>query len=512
MPDRDPQQDVLQFLSALADRGGATAKRIDTHAASVFLTSDRAYKIKRAVKFPFLDYSTLEKRREACEAELRINRAFTPEIYIAVIPVTRQSNGGLALDGSGTAVEWVLEMRRFDETQTLDMLVPAGNFDRVAADQLGKIVAAMHAGARTTDAGSWLSALSRFISQNTAALKSRPTLFDSSGVDQLELRCKARFDALRPILTGRAERGLVRRCHGDLHLGNIVMIEGRPLPFDAIEFDETVASGDVMYDLAFLLMDFIHAGDSLSATTVLNRYLSEGPQDDDLDGLAALPLFMAVRAAIRAQVSAAKFERNPDDVLAAQARSYFSLARRLIDPPAATLVAIGGLSGTGKSVLARSLAPSFKPEPGAVILRSDVERKRIAGVNEIDQLPAESYTPLSSQHVYARLRDKAAAVLRTGHSVIVDAVHAAPDERLGIENVAAAAGVRFVGLFLTANLELREERTSQRRNDASDATVATVRSQAAYDLGEIGWAEIDAAGKPSQTFERALSRLNKNAG
>jgi predicted kinase len=175
------------------------------------------------------------------------------------------------------------------------------------------------------------------------------------------------------------------------------------------------------------------------------------------------------------------------------------------------LVAIGGLSGTGKSILARSLASLIKPEPGAVVLRSDVERKRLAGVRETDPLPSESYTRESSRRVYARLREKAEAVLRCGHSVIVDAVHAAPDERLEIERVAAATGAAFKGLFLTADLRIRENRTVGRRNDASDATAATVLSQEAYDLGHIAWAEVDASGTPSQTLEKARIGLNRKA-
>lgn len=501
------QDEVFAFLSALAAQPGAKGNRIDTHAASVFLIGDKAYKIKRAVRFPFLDYSTLEKRRLACEAELRINRPVAPSIYAAVQPITR-TGGKLAFGGDGDIVEWALEMNRFDETKTLDHVVPAGLFDDAAADQLGRILADMHHKAAPANAETWFAALARFITQNTAALKASPSLFAQGEVESFDRQCRDRLGTAMPMLRARAQRNLVRRCHGDLHLANIVMVEGRPRPFDAIEFDDTVASGDVMYDLAFLIMDLIKSSAAHAATIVLNRYLIETAGNDD--GLAALPLFMAVRAAIRAHVTAAKIERaaaGEHAAVADLARAYFALARHLIDPPPPVLIAIGGLSGTGKSVLARAFASQMKPEPGAVVLRSDVERKVLAGVSETDVLPPQSYTQEASARLYAHLRGKAAEVLKHGHSVIVDAVHASPDERRAIEAVATAAGARFRGLFLTADIQTREGRVGNRAIDASDATVTVVRQQQSYTLGDIGWATIDASGSPQQTLERAEAVL-----
>lgn len=502
------QNEAFAFLSALAAQPGARGNRIDTHAASVFLIDDKAYKIKRAVRFPFLDYSTLEKRRLACEAELRINRPFAPSIYDSVKPIMRVADDKLALGGNGDVVEWALEMNRFDETKTLDHVVLAGLFDDPAADQLGCIVANMHRKAELANAETWFAALARFIAQNTAALKERSPLFEQSEVEAFDRQCHDRLLAAMPVLRARAQRNLVRRCHGDLHLANIVMVGGTPLPFDAIEFDDTVASGDVMYDLAFLLMDMIKFGAGHAATIVLNRYLIETAGNDD--GLATLPLFMAVRAAIRAQVTAAKIERAATDEradIADRARAYFTLARRLVDPPPPVLVAIGGLSGTGKSVLARALASQIKPEPGAVVLRSDVERKVLAGTSETDVLPPQSYTREASDRLYAHLREKAAEIIRQGHSVIVDAVHAAPDERHAIEAIAKAAGAHFQGLFLTADIQTREGRVERRTHDASDATVTVVRQQQNYTLGDIGWTSVDASGSPPQTLKKAEAVL-----
>lgn len=508
MRNNGDQNEVFAFLSALAAQPGARGSRIDTHAASVFLIDDKAYKIKQAVRFPFLDYSTLEKRRLACEAELRINRPFAPSIYASVKPITRVAGEELVLGGDGDVVEWALEMNRFDETKTLDHVVPTHLFDDAAADQLGRIVADMHRKATPANAETWFAALASFIVQNTAALKERSSFFEKGEVEAFDGQCHDRLLAAMPVLRARAQRNLVRRCHGDLHLANIVMLDGKPLPFDAIEFDDTVASGDVMYDLAFLLMDLIKFGAAHAATIVLNRYLVETVGNDD--GLATLPLFMAVRAAIRAHVTAAKIERAATGEradIADRARAYFALARRLIDPPPPALIAIGGLSGAGKSVLARALASYVKPEPGAVVLRSDVERKVLAGVRETHVLPPQSYTREASDRLYAHLREKAAEIVKKGHSVIVDAVHASPDERHAIEKVAKAAGARFHGLFLTADIQTREERVERRTHDASDATVTVVRQQQNYTLGDIGWTSVDASGSPPQTLKKAEAVL-----
>ena len=258
--------------------------------------------------------------------------------------------------------------------------------------------------------------------------------------------------AIRPLLLTRGAEGLVRRGHGDLHLGNIALIDGRPVPFDALEFDPLVASGDVLYDLAFLLMDLVERKLPEAANLVLNVYLGATRHPTDLDALAALPLFMSLRAAIRAKVTAARLANAASDqrqAIAAQAKAYFAVACDLITPPPPRLVAIGGLSGTGKSVLARALAPDLAPAPGAVLLRSDVERKAMFGVPENEKLPPEAFAADVGQRVYAALADEVRRVLAAGHSAIVDAVFARDKERAEIAGAARAHKVTFKGLFLS---------------------------------------------------------------
>ena len=199
MSHSDPQEKVFALLGDPATHGGAQVRRIDTHAASVFLAGDHAYKVKRAVRFPFLDYSTLAKRKAACDAELAVNRAFAPQIYRGVVPISR-TDKGLALGGDGEPVEWAVRMRRFDENATLDRLADQGSLDLALADDLARVVAAAHARAQTTDGEPWIEALARFIEQNDAAFRERPQLFPPDDAAALTATSRTALDRLRPLL------------------------------------------------------------------------------------------------------------------------------------------------------------------------------------------------------------------------------------------------------------------------------------------------------------------------
>jgi len=504
------QDAVFKLLGDPATYGAAQVKRHDTHAAVVFLAGERALKVKRAVRFPFLDFSTLDKRKAACLAELEVNRRFAPQLYRRIVPVTRDEGGALALDGAGVPVEWAVEMVRFDDTMTLDHLADRGALDDKMLGELAVAVAAMHERASRADTAAWLAAVERFIGQNTAAFRDRPELFPSQSVTGLDRSARETLSRLRSLLAARGDAGLIRRGHGDLHLRNIAVIDGAPVAFDALEFDPVTASGDVLYDLAFLLMDLVERGLDRAANLVLNGYFVAAHRDADCDGIAALPFFMSLRAAIRANVTAARLAvAEPTDRAdtAQSARRYFDLASTLLASVTPIAICTGGLSGTGKSVLARALAPLLAPSPGALVLRSDVERKRLFGVSEHDRLPAEAYSAEVSARTYGILQDKAARIARAGHSVVVDAVFAAPTERTAIETAIGETGAAFAGLFLTADLKTRLRRVGARGPDASDANDRVVRLQEDFPLGAMGWSVIDASGSAESTLARARAAL-----
>src|SRR5262249_55682767 len=260
MTQDESQEPVLALLADPATHGVASVKRIDTHAASVFLAGDRAFKIKRAVRFPFLDYSTAARRKQACEEELAINRPLAPQIYRRVVPITREPDGALRLDGGGEPIEWAVEMARFDERATLDHMAVAGRIDAALADALGRMVAKAHAQAQPVKPEPWIKALADYIEEHVEAFGARPDLFYAAEVAALGHASRAACRPIHPLLVERGRRGLIRRIHGDLHLGNIVLLDGGPVLFDAIEFSPLIASGDVLYDLAFLLMDLAERG------------------------------------------------------------------------------------------------------------------------------------------------------------------------------------------------------------------------------------------------------------
>ncbi|WP_369722456.1 AAA family ATPase [Bradyrhizobium sp. LLZ17] len=488
-----------RIFAALTAHAGV--KRIDTHAASVFLDGKRALKIKRAVRFPFLDYSTLDRRKAACEEEIRINRPLAPQIYHRVVAITEEPDGSVKVDGDGRPIEYAVDMSRFDESRTLDHLAKARLFDVDLASAIADAIAASHAAAACVDGQGWTSSIPALIDGNSNGLRNGG-YFQTAELEQLAKDSQQAFLRVRALLDQRGHHGFVRRCHGDLHLANIVLIDRKPVLFDAIEFDPRIATIDVLYDLAFTLMDLLRHDQPLAANVVLNRYLAATPPEN-LDALSALPLFMSMRAAIRAQVALARLKppHSGEHEMHEDARRYFNLAQALIHPPAPRLIAVGGLSGTGKSVLARALAPGVAPQPGAVVLRSDLIRKQMFGVSETERLPPSAYTPELAERVYDMAAQQARHVLAQGHSAIVDGVFARDFERDAFAALARACNVPFTGLFLVADLATRQTRIGSRQADASDATQEVAALQEHYNIGHVGWATIDASGTREQTLQ-----------
>ena len=509
-PSDPPEKALLAFLSdarsyGLPDHG---VERITTHAAHVFLVGGRAYKMKRPVRYSFLDFTTLDRRKDALEAELELNRRTAPMLYRRLVPVTRADGDRLALAGCGEPIEWLLEMARFDQEARLDRIAERGALTPAIVDDLAAAVAVFHEQAAARPEYGGHAGMQEVIEGNAEDLATLPeSIFGAEPCARLTDRCREELVRRRGLLEERRYAGRVRHCHGDLHLGNIVLLEGRPVLFDCLEFDQALASTDVLYDLAFLLMDLQHQDLPALAQRLLNGYL-DATWDDA--GLALLPLFLACRAAIRAKVLGLAAARSTDDPASpdiTEAQDYLERARAYLDPPPARLVALGGVSGTGKSTLARQLAPALGPAPGAVILRSDVVRKRLHGVAPGDPLPPEAYRKESSRAVYDALASRAGTLVRAGHAAIVDAVFLDPGERAQIERVARDAGVPFQALWLTAPEHILVERLTARTGDVSDATPDVLRQQLAIDPGALTWPMIDVSGSPQQVSAQARALL-----
>lgn len=518
----------LAWLKDAATHGLAADAAVDvleTPACWVVLAGERAIKVKKPVNLGFLDFSTLEKRRETMCEELRLNRRTAPDYYLRVADITRDEAGRFAFDGAGEAVEVALIMKRFPQERLLSRIAEGQGVSDEIAEALGVAIAAFHGSESPADEPG-LQAMERHARINAGALEETAAAFGPGDVDLAVAATTAAIAAHQDLIAARGRNGFVRHLHGDLHLENIFLDErDRPTPFDALEFDAKLATTDVMLDLAFALMDLVERRQRRAASRTLNVWLDHmaraeaGGQHERLgeacaDGLALLPLCMALRAQTRAHVRArlalslrgAERRRRTDE-----ARSYLAHAIAWLDPAPSRLIAVGGRSGSGKSTLAKALAPEVGGPIGAVVIRTDEVRKRLAGVAPHERLPKSAYAPERHAQVYAAAISLAERTLAAGVSVILDAAFLAPFERDAARAAASAWNVPFTGLWLEAPDEMLVARVAARGADASDADAAVVRSQIERDVGAIDWEIVDASGAFDATLARACA-LAASAG
>ena len=480
----------------IADWFAAQAQTtIETACARVYLAGDQAFKVKRRLDLGYLDYSTLDLRHWALERELRFNRAAASDIYRAVRRVTRAAKGGFDLDGMGEVVEYVLEMRRFDETAVL--AAQPWTVDGPLADALGREVADLHAKADLRPQGGGGKALKFTIDSNAHLLRQMTSRLGTDLVESVIAATDHEYRRQEPLLDARRDAGFARHCHADLHLGNILLENGKPVLFDCIEFNDVLSDIDVQYDLAFLLMDLDFRRRRDAAVRVLSAYLDQAArvQGGDLRaGLAALPLMLSVRAGVRAHVQA----HSGDD---AAAIAYLNAALDHLTPQPASLTAVGGLSGSGKTTFARLIAPGLGAAPGAVVLRTDEVRKRLMGVSPQTELSQAVYSPGFYAQVYDAMLAEARVLMAAGRAVVLDATFIQPDLRTRVEDLARQAGVTFHGVWLDADADVLAARIDGRQGDASDATVATLQMQLDLDVGRIAWTRVDATGPAADSAQ-----------
>jgi aminoglycoside phosphotransferase family enzyme/predicted kinase len=507
----EDQSQAIALLANSASYGHAgLVERIETHISIIFLVGDRAYKMKKALELPYVDFSTAKIRYDACREEVALNRETAPGLYVGVRRITRSDAGSLEFDGKGPLVDSVVEMTRFAQEQLLDRMAVAGRLTPELMTATARMIALYHRRAPVVCSGNGAANIAAVLDINDAGFATSQ-VFGGTEVKKLSETFRSRLKRYRQLLDDRALSGKVRRCHGDLHLRNICLLEGKPCLFDCIEFNLAIATIDVLYDLAFLLMDLWHRSFARLANLVMNRYLDE---TDDEEGVCLLPFFMAIRATVRAHVTATQAEEPGQDTgtLIGEARSYFDLAHSLLQDRPPRLVAIGGLSGSGKTTVADGLAAKIGAAPGARIVESDRIRKSLHGVSAETRLPVSAYHPDVSTRVYREMARHAGPVLSVGGTVVADAVFDDPGNRRLMETVAAETNARFQGIWLEADAKVLWQRVHDRVGGPSDATTGILADQLARKPTDVRWRHLDTSKSPDATIAAILSGCDEHDG
>ncbi len=489
---------------------------IETHISWVLLTGHYAYKIKKNVQFDFLDFSTLDKRHFYCQEELRFNSRFAPQLYLQVVPITGSAEHP-QINGSGEIIEYAVQMQQFDDRQLLSHIADRSELNAAIIDQLAELTAEFHrhAASDTTDSHFGTpQETHHWFKGNFAHIK--PLISEQTFLQQILLLEQWGEQTLlnnTTLMQQRKQQGFIRECHGDLHLGNVTLIDGTVTPFDGIEFNPGLHWIDVISEIAFVIMDLQKRGFKQLAYRFLNRYLSAS---GDYAGLALLPYYLVYRALVRCKVALLRWEQhgNPQDLQ--EAKRYASLAENYSQPKPAQLLITHGYSGSGKSTCSTELTEKL----GMIHLRSDVERKRLiikseqgqAQKNAVSEVNQGLYTPENVLLVYHRLIELVSPILDAGFSVLIDAAFLQAKQRKLFAELAAKKQVDFVILDFCAPEQELKRRISERQkhgNDASEATIAVLEHQlktaqgfSATELGKV--IEIDTCAKD------ALSKLLKN--
>jgi uncharacterized protein len=460
---------VMPSLNALiADLSEGADEVIETSCAVVILKGQRAYKLKKSVNFGFLDFTTQAKRKTALLCEYELNQRTAKDIYLGL-----ETHKG----------ETVLIMRRFDTKAVLNERVSeAKGLEPDLMIDLGHQLAQFHHDSAPCQDTVHLHNLDYVIQSNAQNIA---LFYENLGdlVDTYDRLISQALDGFSSQLKTRFEEGFVRQCHGDLHLGNILIEDSKPVLFDCIEFNERLSQIDILYDFGFLLMDLWVRGEHASANLVFNSYCEATARLDPgraYEGLQLLPLFMSVRAAVRCHVSA----HNKDLI---KARTYLEAAIDFLKPKTISLTLVGGLSGSGKSVYAKQIACALGTPPGAVILRKDEIRKRLWGLKSLDTLPLPAYTLEVNKQVSSHILSLIEPICEAGQSVIIDATFIDQADASEAKALAKRLGVGFQAFWMEVPEAERLKRVSMRVKDVSDATLDVAASQSEPELLSDTW-------------------------
>jgi len=443
---------------------------VETHISWVVLTGPFAYKIKKSLKLPFLDFSTLALRERYCRDELELNRRFAPDIYLDVVPIG--GSAGEVRIGATPATEFAVRMRQFPAEATANRLLADNSLEEGELLALAEDIAKFHGTLASEGTDSAADRILENLAELETALAGR-----EPELDVIARRLRERIAALEPVLAARLKSGAIRDCHGDLHLGNVARIDRRLRAFDCLEFDRRLRTIDVIEEIAFPFMDLAARDRADLAHAFVNRYLEI---TGDYPGVELLNLYAAHRALIRAKVVGIGMNEGLETEAARGARRYLEHAARALAPEAPLLVITSGLSGSGKTFLGKQLVAALP----AIQVRSDIERKRLQGLastTSASAAPGEGlYSPQSSDATYRRLATIADAALSGGINLIVDAAFLERARRDLFRGIAARHGGRFLILRCDAAVETLRQRVRERaaeRRDASDATLAVLEHQ-----------------------------------
>lgn len=461
-------------------------KLIETHISWVFLTGPFAYKVKKPCKLEFLDFSTLDRRKHFCAEEIRLNRRFAPGLYLEAVPITGSPEAP-HVDGAGEPIEWAVKLVQFDEADRLDARFDAGGIDTAACRELGEAIATVQAGQAVASAESGHGTperLRKVFRMNLDEIRRhRPDA--AHRADWIEAWLEGKLARDEASFEARIAAGRIRECHGDLHLANLVLLDGHPVAFDSIEFNPDLRWIDVASDIAFLSMDLESRGRPDLAAQVTSAWMEAA---DDRAAASVLPVHRVARAVVRAAVAAIRSAQAdcPPEVVAAARREcdrYLDLAERLAEESPPLLLVTTGVSGSGKTTLAAECVGVF----GAVRLRSDVERKRLFSMAATarpggDDASRALYAAETTRQVYERLATLARGLLEAGSSVVVDATCNARSQRALLTAVARDTGTRIIWLEIDLPADLLHARVAARAaegRDPSDATSEILRAQLA---------------------------------
>jgi aminoglycoside phosphotransferase family enzyme/predicted kinase len=493
---------------------------VETHISWVLLTGDYAYKVKKPVDLGFANFSTLALRRRYCEEELRLNRRLAPEIYLEVVAL-RETGEGPRIAGKGKILDYAVKMRQFPQSTLASRALVKGRFGPSEIDDLAATIAAFHTGTPPAPAGGppgtpaavLASALQNF-DQMLPLLR---TAQERKALEWLRQWTEREHAVRHDAFQSRKSGGFIRECHGDLHLGNIALLHRRPVPFDCIEFSEELRCIDVMSEIAFLAMDLVDRHRADLAWRFLNRYLEA---TGDYRGIAVLRFYLVYRALVRAKVHIMRAHqprlgRTEKERLLACFRGYLKLAKELAASHQGALILAHGLSGSGKTTATQSLIE----QAGAIRLRSDVERKRMHGLDALatsgSGLAAGLYTPARTAAVYRQLGTLAREIARAGYPVVVDATFLRRTEREAFRALAEHLGAPFVILDFRAPLAVLRARVAARHSrgdDASEADLTVLERQIAarepLTPGEIAASVVVKGVRPpaAHAWQRVIKR------